>query len=67
MIKMMSQRAMYHTMGKKNFLEYILFGVFVFVLLLSVVVFVVMFVDVLASGISFSKFGSNVKLSLNIF
>ena len=29
MIKMMSPRAMYHTMGKKNFLEYILFGVFV--------------------------------------
>lgn len=29
MMKIMSPRAMYHTMGKKHFLEYILFGVFV--------------------------------------
>ena len=26
-MKLFSPRAMYHTMGKKNFLEYILFGV----------------------------------------
>ena len=28
-MKLFSPRAMYHTMGKKNFLEYILFGVFI--------------------------------------